>query len=186
MNRNLESEETQSFFYPTARSLKAVKTLLNEVDSAVEDDGHVQFQKQLQKRALKAEDLYAAGKGSCFAALDTEDPTVDYLTEKIPALIICAAFIIAGFLGGFLPQAVLVAILILVGSYFSQGVDSEHLTSEGNRLVDQLESAANSISKSMKKHKTNEQRQKYLHTLLYMVEGAKKEIEADARNRASK
>lgn len=185
MNNISESKDLPNFFYPNARSFKSVKLLLDEADGAAEDEGRVEFQKQLRGRALKAKELNAAGKEICFAMLDTEEPGVDYLTERIPALIICAAFVIAGALGGFLPQAIVVTVLILVGSFFSNGVDSEHLTSEGKRLVCQLEKAIDSICSSMKQHKTNEERQEYLHTLLYMLEGARKEINDDIRHRAN-
>ncbi len=180
MSESRQREHVKSkYHFPNANSLKPVRNLINEIKDGVEDSDRVCCGRQIERRYQVGKEQMSGGASPSFSSLVETEPVVDYLTEKVPAIIVCIAFIIAGGLGGFLPQAILVAVLIIVGSYFTLGVSEEHMISEDNRLLKNLEESISSINRATKVKKRQSDRQEYLHVLLFLANGAVSELKDD-------
>lgn len=175
------------YHYPAAHSYKAVKSLTKAIETAADEGDWDGDLGTLSAYAEAARNRLEAGDDPSFSGLVSHPQEVDYLTERIPALIVCAALVVAGALAGYLLQAILVSVLILIGTHFTVGIDNEHMISEGNRLIQELDDSIALLEKERgkqryKKHKRDLER---IDVLLYMAQGARAEIESDLTRRSA-
>ncbi len=167
------------YFYPSASSLKAIKDLIKTIEKSTEDSNATSC-----TGVMAAHTNIASGGGPSYAKFVSEEPAVDYLTERVPAIIVCLALVIGGAIAGFLWQAILIAALLFAGIHFTTGVDGEHMVSEGNRLLNELDDSISSIDKALESRKTKGARRDYLKTLRSMAAGARSELASDFETRA--
>ena len=172
------------YFYPSASSLKAIKDLIKTIEKSIEDSNATSCTGVMAARFEAARTDIASGGGPSYAKFVSEEPAVDYLTERVPAIIVCLALVIGGAIAEFLWQAILIAALLFAGIHFTTGVDGEHMVSEGNRLLNELNDSISSIDKTLESRKTKGARRDYLKTLRSMAAGARSELASDLETRA--
>lgn len=172
------------FFYPNASSLKAIKELMKAIEKAAGGVNVTSCTGVMTARFEAAHANIAAGGEPSYAMFISEQPTIDYLTEKVPAVIVCLVLVVGGAIAGFLWQAILIAALLFVGIHFTMGVDDEHMVSEGNRLLKELDDSISSIDLALGSHKTKGAHRDHLKTLRSMASGARSELASDLEVRA--
>ncbi len=167
------------YFYPNAGSLKAVKDLIKTIEITAGDSSATTCSGIMTARFEAALADIAAGGEPSYAKFASEQPAVDYLTEKVPAVIVCLALVVGGAIAGFLWQAILIAAFLSAGIHFTIGVDSEHMVSEGNRLLNELDDSISSIDRTLESRKTKGTHRDFLKTLRLMAIGARNELASD-------